>query len=518
MAQEILINVGAAEIRIAVVEDGKLQALSRERTLGTDGEATAGRSLVGDIVLGRVLRVLPAVQAAFVDIGHERAGFLGAREARCLSVLRQAQGDGGSQTLMLSLSKHAGEHEPPIGELVREGEEVLVQIVKDPIGEKGARLSASVTIPGRLCVLAPFQPGVALSRRIEDEAERARLSALGEALIAQADGELVAGAGYIFRTAAVGAAPEELREDALQLAQDWQAILAARKKAKPPALLHRDLGPVARVLRDIVRDDTARILIDDAEAAEAARAFCRRAMPKAEERIALFAGPGALFDLFDLETDIDGLMHPRVPLACGGWITVEGTEALTAVDVNSGGFTHASGLEATGLTVNLEAASELGRQLRLRGIGGLIVADFMHMKEEAHVDRVLAALMQSLTKDGVPVTVSRPSPLGLGEITRKRVREPLVSLLSEDCAACAGQGMVRRADAVAMDVLRRIESGARAGPGRPIRVRAAPEIIRWIEDQGGGLRAALARKGAANVSFEEDETCSRERFDVATIV
>jgi ribonuclease G len=498
--QEILINVGAAEIRIAVVEDGKLQALTRERTLGADDEATAGRSFVGDIVLGRVLRVLPAVQAAFVEIGHKRAGFLGAREARCLA------GDA------------AGEHEPAIGQLVREGDEVLVQIVKDPIGEKGARLSASVTIPGRLCVLAPYQPGIALSRRIEDEAERARLLALGEALTGEADGELVAGAGYIFRTAAVGAALEELREDAVQLAHDWQAILAARRKAKPPALLHRDLDPVARALRDLVRDDTACILIDDAEAAEAARAFCRRAMPDAEERIALFAGPGVLFDLHDLETDIDGLMHSRVPLSCGGWITVEGTEALTAVDVNSGSFTHASGPENTGLTVNLEAARELGRQLRLRGIGGLIVVDFIHMREEAHVDRVLETLTQSLSRDGAPVEVLGPSPLGLVEITRRRVRNPLVSLLSESCAACAGQGTVRRPDAVAMDVLRRIEAGARAAPGRPIRVRAAPEIIRWIESQGEGLRAALARKGAANVELEEDETCSRERFDVATIV
>ncbi len=502
MSQEILINVGAAEIRIAVVEDGKLQALTRERTIGADSEATAGRSFVGDIVLGRVLRVLPAVQAAFVEIGHERAGFLGAREARCLAGPHEA----------------FGEHEPPIGELVREGDEVLVQIVKDPIGEKGARLSASVTIPGRLCVLAPLQPGVALSRRIEDEAERERLSALGESLIARADGELIPGAGYIFRTAAVGAAPEELRKDAVGLAHDWWAILAARKKAKPPALLHRDLGPVPRALRDLVRDDTARILLDDAEAAEAARAFCRRSMPEAEERIALFAGPGALFDLYDLETDIDGLLHPRVPLACGGWITIEGTEALTAVDVNSGSFTDASGLEDTGLTVNLQAARELGRQLRLRGIGGLIVVDFMHMKEEVHVDRVLEALMQSLSRDGTPATISRPSPLGLVEITRKRVREPLLSLVSECCAACAGQGMVRRPDAVAMDVLRRIEAGARAAPGKPIRVRAAPEIIRWIENQGEGLRAALARKGAANVELEEDETCSRERFDVATIV
>ncbi len=495
---ETLVNVSAAEIRIAVVEDGRLQALRCERTIDdSDEPAGGGRSFVGDIVLGRVLRVLPAVQAAFVEIGHERAGFLGAREARCLAAA-------------------AGEHEAPIGELVREGAEVLVQIVKDPIGEKGARLTAAVTIPGRLCVLAPHQPGISLSRRIEDENERSRLLALGETLISQPDG--IAGAGYIFRTAAIGAGLDELRDDAVRLEHEWRTILAARKKAKPPALLHRDAGPVPRALRDLVREDTARVIFDDADAAEAARAFCRHAMPQAEERVELFRGPGALFDLHDLETDIDGLMRPRVPLPCGGWITIEGSEALTAVDVNSGGFTHASGLEDTSLTVNFEAAHELGRQLRLRGIGGLIVVDFMHMKEQTQVDRILETLVQSLSRDGAPVTVSPPSPLGLVEVTRKRVREPLVSLASESCEACAGHGLVRRPDAVAMDIVRRIEAAARAAPGKRIGVRAAPEVIRWIDSRGETLRAALARKGASNVSFQEDEACPRERFEVATLV
>jgi len=499
MPQEILINAGAAEIRVAVVEDGKLQALSRARTLDAqDGAPEVGaRSFVGDIVLGRIVKVVPAVQAAFVEIGHERAGFLGAREARCL-----AAGE---------------ERDPEIGELVREGDAVLVQIVKDPIGEKGARLTAAVTIPGRLCVLAPCQSTIAVSRRIEDEAERARLMAVGEAMAAEVGDNLIPGAGYIFRTAAVGAAPEDIHDDAVQLAHDWRAIEAARKKASPPALLHRDLGAVERAMRDIVREDTARILIDDAEAVEAARAFCRRIMPQMEDRIELFSGPGALFDTHDLETDIDGLMRSRVPLPCGGWITIEGTEALTAVDVNSGSFTHASGLEDTCIAVNLQAARELGRQLRLRGIGGLIVVDFMHMRDEEHVNRVLDALTQSLSRDGVPITISPPSPLGLVEISRKRVREAWSSQVSESCASCAGQGVVRRIDAVAMDVIRKIEAGARAAPGKAIRVHAAPEIVRWFEDQGEVLRAALARKGAARVSFEPDETYYRERFDVGTV-
>ncbi|MDE2113216.1 MAG: Rne/Rng family ribonuclease [Alphaproteobacteria bacterium] len=499
MTQEILINIGAAEIRIAVVEGGKLQALSCERTLGTGGGN--GRSCVGDIILGRAVRVVPAVQAAFVEIGHERAGFLGAHEARCLAKEHNA----------------AGAQDPAIGELVREGDEVLVQVVKDPIGEKGARLSASVAIPGRLCVLAPHQPGVALSRRIEDEPERARLAALGEALTGDTGGDLVADAGYIFRTAAIGAEFEALREDARRLAQNWQAIKAARKTAKPPALLHRDLDAVERAIRDRTRGDTARILIDDAGAAEAARAFCRRAVPGAEDRVALFTGPGALFDLYDLESDIDGLMHPRVTLPCGGWITIERTEALTAVDVNSGSFAESSTIEDAGLAVNLQAAQEIGRQLRLRGIGGLVVIDFISMQDKAHEARVVAALSENLLKDGVPVTISAMSPLGLVELTRKRVREPLAASVSESCGACAGQGVLRRPDAVAMDILRRVEAGARAAPGKVIRVHAAPEVAAWLEEQGDTLRTALARRGAPAVEFIADKTCTRERFDVGTV-
>ena len=495
--QEILINAGAAEIRVAVVEDGKLQALTGDRTFDSAAERNGLR--IGDIVLGRVQRVVPAVQAAFVGIGHDRAGFLGAREAYCLAA-----------------APH--DRDLAIGDLVREGDAVLVQVIKDEIGDKGARLTASVTIPGRLCVLAPFQPHISVSRRIENEAERERLLALGEALIADDSGELAAGAGYIFRTAAIGARFEDVREDARRLAQVWQAIMAARKKAEPPATLHRDLSAVERALRDLVHDDTARILIDDAAAAEAARAYCRLVLPHAADRIELFTGPGALFDMHDLETDIYGLSRPRVPLPSGAWLTIEGTEALTAVDVNSGSFTHAHDLEDTGLSVNLEAACELGRQLRLRGIGGLIVVDFIHMRETQHMDRVLDALMQSLTKDGVPVTVSPMSQAGLVEITRKRVREPLASLAGENCAVCSGQGLVRRPDAVAMDILRLVEAGARAAPGSAICVRAAPDVVRWIEEQGASLRAALARRGASRVSFEADATYSHERFDVATIV
>jgi ribonuclease G len=504
MQKDVLINAGAGEIRVAVVEDGRLQDLVLERTIGLDdgprkkSDGRSGHSLIGNIILGRVQRVLPGMQAAFVDVGLERSGFLGAREARCLA----------------DLPGFDAERTPKIGECVHEGEEILVQVVKDPIGEKGARLSANITIPGRLAVLVPNTPGVALSRRIEEEGERGRMLALGEAMIAQGGDRLVPGAGYILRTAASEATLADLKEDAERLAEAWRPVLAKRQAAKAPATLYHDLDPVERTMRDTVRSHTSRVVIDDREAYEAARAYCRRAMPEAEAKVELFAGPGTLFDA--IEDEIARLTVPTVPLPSGGWITVEGTEALTAVDVNSGSFTASTGLEETSLRVNLEAADEIGRQVRLRGIGGLIVVDFIHLSEAVNIEKVLDTLAESLSKDHTPTQISPMSEFGLVEITRKRVRDPLVKLMSECCRACSGHGRKRTREAVALEVIRSVERTAAVAPGKPIRVRAAAEVVRWLEDRGEEVRTALARRGAARVSFEANDAFAREGFDVST--
>jgi ribonuclease G len=506
MNREVLINAGAAEIRVAIVEDGRLQELFLERLIGLDdsalrrrGGGRSGHSLVGNIILGRVQRVLPGMQAAFVDIGLDRAGFLGAREARCLA----------------GLPGFEDERAPKIGDCVREGEEVIVQVVKDPIGEKGARLSANVTIPGRLLVLVPNQAGIVLSRRIEDEAERARLIALGEAMIAET-GSLVAGGGYIVRSAAIGAALADLREDAERLAEAWRPVMAKRQQARAPATLYQDLEPVERTMRDEVDAQTARVVIDDREAVDAARAYCRRAMPDAEDRIELFAGPGMLFDSYGLEDEIAQLTNPRVPLPSGGWITIEGTEALTAVDVNSGSFTESTGLEETSLRVNLEAAEEIGRQLCLRGIGGLVVVDFIHLGQPENIDRVLAVLTASLARDRTPTQISGMSEFGLVEITRKRIRDPLVKLMTECCQCCRGRGRTRTRDSVALDVIRQIERTAAAAPGKPITVRAAPQVVRWLGAHEDEVLTGLARRGAARVSFQARDEFDVEGFDVGT--
>jgi ribonuclease G len=531
MKKEILINAGAGEIRTAVVEDGRLQELFIDRTLGLGDEAPrrgglSGRSLIGNIFLGRVQRVLPGMQAAFVDIGLDRAGFLGAREARCLADipgfewsngLRASPARAADPVVQVRTPAPNGpdERAPRIGDCVREGDEVVVQVVKDPIGDKGARLSANITVPGRLLVLVPKQQGVALSRRIDAEAERARLIALCEQMLAECPGRLVAEAGYIVRSAAIGAGLPELREDAERLADIWAPVADRRGRLRAPALLHRDLDPIERIMRDEVDAATVRVIVDDVEAMAGARAYCRRAMPEAEERLEPFEGPGLLFDLYNVEDEIARLCHARVPLLSGGWITVEGTEALTAIDVNSGSFTDATGLEETSLRVNLEAAEEIGRQLRLRGIGGLIVVDFIHVSEAANVERILNALAQSLARDRTPTQISPMSDFGLVEITRKRTRDPLARSMTETCRACRGRGRTRSVESVGMEIRRAAEREALNVPGHPVHIRAAPEVIYWLDSQGPELHAALARRRVPRVVFEPRSEFAREGFDVS---
>ncbi len=492
MSAEILINAGVGEIRIAHLCHGRLEELSFERTIGGEEGTRHCHSHIGDVILGRVQRVLPGMQAAFVDIGMERAGFLGLREAKILA--RKVSDD------------------TAISDCVREGEGLLVQVIKDPIGEKGARLSAGVTLPGRLLVMTPGQDGVAVSRRIEDEPQRETLIALGEQLLAEEAQTLPPGAGIIFRTAAQGASLEELALDARTLGETWRCIEDRKKTARAPATLYRDLGPIERAMRDVVRGDVERVLIDDAGAVEAARAYCRKVMPGAETRIELASR--SLFEDHGLEEEIARLSQPRVALPCGGWITIETTEALTAVDVNSGSFTQSGGLEETSLAVNLEAAAEIGRQLRLRGIGGLIVVDFIHLGEGENATRVIQTLEQSLSFDRTPLQISPMTEFGIVAVTRKRLREPLARRTSVACTGCGGTGRASAPDCVALEILRRVEREAAANPGAELVVTAAPDVVAWLTRHLDEIGPALLRRGAGRVRFEAGE-CLGRRFDVA---
>ncbi len=496
MANEVLINVGAGETRIAVVGDGRLEEIYIERTAGMaegEGGGRAGHSVLSNIVLGRVQRVLPAMQAAFVDIGLERAGFLGAKEARCLADL-----------------PGFGEGLPPITDCVREGEAILTQVIKDPIGDKGARLSANVTIAGRLLILVPNQKGVALSRRIEDEAERERLSRIVNGF-AEADGTLKT-AGYIVRTVAVGAGEAELREDAERLAISWAALEEKRRTAKVPSTIFCDLDPVARALRDCVGLETDAVIIDDAAALEEARAYCAEAMPEVLPKLRLYDA-GDLFEMKGIEAELEALLQPRVALACGGWITIEGTEALVAIDVNSGSFTASSGLEETSFRINQDAAAEIGRQLRLRAIGGLVVIDFIHQGDPENVARVLQTLALSLGKDRVPTQISPMSEFGLVELTRKRVRDPISKFLTEPVRGLLSGGRIKTVATVANEFLRRIEAEARANPGRTMNCTAHPHVAGWISDEPVLLKRLRDRIGA-RFRIQSREGWPRDRFEV----
>jgi ribonuclease G len=505
MSEEVLINVGPGETRVAVVESGRPVELILERTMEDDLKAKTGRaghSLLGNIFLGRVQRVLPGMQAAFVEIGLERAGFLGAREARCLCELT-----------------HLDEHVlPPISACVTEGQTILVQAVKDPIGDKGARLSANVTIPGRLLVLVPNQSGVALSRRIEDETERERLTALVEEMVARFGSMGVTGepAGFIVRTAAIGATVEDIAADARQLAEEWRKVREIEKRVNPPSVVFHDLDPVSKTLRDYVSTDTSRVLIDDADAFGEAQRYARRAMPELLDRIQLFNGPGPLFSLYDIDGEIEAALEPRVELKSGGWITIETTEALTAIDVNSGRYTASTGLEDTSVCINLEAVAEVVYQLRLRGTGGLIVIDFIHMNDPENIAKVIDALNAGFAHDRVPTQISGMSEFGLVEMTRKRVREPLNKLLTEP-AYPAGRPRRKTCATVANDLLRKVVSEAQASPGRAIVARAAPDVVDWLERGNTYLIDRLKTKVAGELKLVAEPAFPRDRIDVGAV-
>lgn len=506
MSEEILINVGIGETRIALMENGMLRDLVIERSVDENaaapGAGTTGKSLVGNLMVGRVERVLPGMQAAFVDIGHERSGFLGVREAQCLCEL-------------MGLDRARAEGRlPRINECVREGEKVLVQVLKDPIGDKGPRLSANVTIPGRLLVAVPHQSGVALSRRIENEDDRARLSALVERIgaeVAEAEGEGAGQVGWIVRTAALHADEAAVERDARHVLHTWREVRERAARAEPPATVYRELGPVQRVLRDHLDEDTAAVVIDDMDAFLAARAFCDAVMPGYSGRLKHHSAREPLFEVRGVEAQIETALSPRVDLPSGGWITIERTEALTAIDVNSGSFTAARDLEQTSYRINLEAADAVARQVRLRGIGGLVVIDFIHLSDEAHRADVVARLEAGFAGDRTPTQILPMSEFGTVEMTRKRVREPLDRLLLEPV-----RNEPRKSRAtMAYELLRVVEAAAARAPGRPLGVRAAPEVVAWIRD--AGLDAELRTRLGTDVNFEPVPGARRHHVDVAVM-
>ena len=447
-------------------------------------ERAASRGLVGNIYVGRVARVLPGMQSAFIDVGLERAAFL-------------------------HVADIWGRGEKPIEKILAEGQPLLVQVLKDPIGTKGARLSTQVSIAGRLLVYLPDDPHIGISQKIEDENGRAALrERLRELLPADEKG------GFIVRTLAETASEEELRADIAYLRQLWGAIRERSLGAKPPLLLYQDLSLAQRVLRDMVSATTARVVIDSRENYQKLSAFADKYMPQVRDRLEHYTGERPLFDLYNVETEIEKALSRRVELKSGGTLVIDQTEAMTTIDVNTGGFVGSRNFDDTVFKTNLEAAQAIARQLRLRNLGGIIIIDFIDMESAEHQSAVLEELRRAIARDRTRVTLNGFTALGLVEMTRKRTRESLAHVLCEPCPACAGRGEVRTAHTVCYDILREILREARAFNAREYRVIAAqPVIDLFLEDEANSL-TMLSDFIGKPISVQVESGYSQEQFDI----
>jgi ribonuclease G len=495
MQQDILINWSPQETRVAIVETGAVQELHVERTLE--------RGLVGNVYLGKVARVLPGMQSAFIDIGLERAAFLHVADLMSSVAARHADDKGEPAPVV------------PIEKQVFEGQSLLVQVIKDPIGTKGARLSSQISIAGRLLVFLPQDQHIGVSQKIpfeQREALRQRLQALAEA--AAQDGKT---GGFILRTNGEDASDTELGEDIAYLRKTWARIKEASTRLPPKSLLHQDLSLLQRVLRDLVSETTQTIRIDSAEQFKKLQTFGQEFMPSAVDKLQLYKGERPIFDLFNIDEEVGKALGRRVDLKSGGYLIVDQTEALTTVDVNTGGFVGARNFDETIFKTNLEAAGAIARQLRLRNLGGIVIADFIDMTREEHREAVLAEFRKQLARDRVKTMVSGYSALGLVEMTRKRTRESLAHMLCEPCPVCDGKGSVKTARTVTYDILREILREARQFNPREFRVIASPDVIDILLDEESQHLAGLSDFIGKPISLQAEGAMSQEQYDIVLL-
>ncbi len=501
MSEEILINVTPEETRVALVENGMLQEIFIERT--------ERQGTVGGLHKGRVLRVLPGMQAAFVDIGAERSAFLH------VSDMAEARLPGANgESIVLNEAGApllAGGKLEKIERLLYEGQEILVQVIKDALGNKGARLSTHISIPSRYLVFMPRVDHVGVSARIEDEAERARLKELILTLRRDCPG------GYIVRTAGEGASPEVLRRDMILLNKVWQAIQARVMDTPGGQRIHDDLPLVLRTLRDLVDAQVERIRIDSRQTYQLVSQFVQAFLPDYKFQIEYYTGERPIFDLFGVEDEIQRALDRKVPLKSGGYLIIDQTESMTTIDVNTGGYVGFRNLEETIFKTNLEAAQAIARQLRLRNLGGIIIIDFIDMEEEEHRQQVVRALEKALERDPAKIKISEVSALGLVEMTRKRTRESLGRILCEPCPACSGRGYVKTVETVCFEILREIMRAARQFETRELLVLASEAVIhRFIEDKATSL-GELEQFLGQPIRLQAQSMYHTDQFDVVVL-
>ncbi len=493
MHHDILINWAPQETRVAIVENGAVQELHVERTLE--------RGLVGNVYLGKVSRVLPGMQSAFIDIGLERAAFLHVADVW----QRQPEGEA-------PMFARKGEPPVPIEKQVFEGQALMVQVIKDPLGTKGARLSTQISIAGRLLVFLPQDDHVGVSQKIpaaERDALRTRLQALA------GTPETGGGGGFILRTNGEDASDEELAEDIAYLRKTWARIKAAALKQPPKSLLHQDLDLLQRVLRDLANEHTQTIRLDSNEQFHRLRAFGQEFMPAATAKLQHYKGERPIFDLYAIDEEVAKALGRRVDLKSGGYLIVDQTEALTTIDVNTGGFVGARNFDDTIFKTNLEAAQAIARQLRLRNLGGIVIVDFIDMAREDHQQSVLAEFRKQLLRDRVKTTMAGGfSQLGLVEMTRKRTRESLAQMLSEACPTCQGTGRIKTSRSVCYDVLREILREARQFNPREFRVVASPRVVELFLDEESQHLAGLSDFIGKPISLQAESAMGQAEYDI----
>jgi ribonuclease G len=485
MSSEILINVTPSETRAVVVDNGVLQEVFIERT--------ESRGLVGNIYKGKVCRVLPGMQAAFVEIGLARAAFLHASD---ISIPKGQSGD-----------LHETEV-PPITSLLREGQEILVQVVKDPMGSKGARLTTQLSVSSRYLVYMPEAQGIGVSLKIEGEEERERLK---ECLSKKLETDT---AGYILRTAAEGVDEAELLTDLHYLQHLWQNLSERKSSVKCGDPLHEDLPLALRALRDLFSDDFDRIRIDSGETYQKAAQFSEEFIPECVPLLEHYKGERPLFDLFSVEDEINKALERKVSLKSGGYLIFDQTEAMTTVDVNTGGFVGNKNLEETIFKTNLEAAQAIARQLRVRNLGGIIILDFIDMEEQEHRDQVLRTLEKSMLPDRARHNICGVSELGLVEMTRKRTRESLEHILCEPCPCCEGKGYAKSAESVCYEIFREILREAKQYETTQFLVLASQDIIDRFNDEDSTNLAELEQFIEKPILFQCETQYNREQFNV----
>jgi ribonuclease G len=478
---DILINVTPQETRVAVMQQGVVQELHVERE--------SNRGLVGNIYLGQVSRVLPGMQSAFVQIGLDRAAFLHVAD--------------------LWGHRHHSDDAKPIEKSLHEGQKILVQVIKDPIGTKGARLSTQISIAGRLLVYLPQESHIGISQRIEDEAERTMLREKLLHLLGDNDD-----GGFFVRTMAETASDMELAADIDYLRKIWAGIQETASAAKAQALLYQDLDLSQRVLRDFVDDECDRILVDSRESFQKLKAFSENYIQRFADRLQHYVSDRPLFELYGVEEEIERSLSRRVSLKSGGYLIMDQTEALTTVDVNTGGFVGGRNFDDTIFKTNLEAAQVIARQLRLRNLGGIIIIDFIDMDNEVHREAVLGEFKKALTLDRTRVTVNGFSQLGLVEMTRKRTRESLAHILCEPCPVCQGRGEIKTPQTICYQILRELLRESRQFAAREFRILASQTVIDMFLDEESQSLAMLAEFIEKPISLQVESMYTQEQYDI----